>query len=910
MPRIPHLRRVFRLDVLSPRVERDVDDELAFHLAETVTRLEARGLAPAVARAEAERRFGDLHRYRRELRAIDRGRAAAHRRADLREATVHDLRHALRGLRRNPGFTLAVVLTLALGIGANATMFGLVDRLILRDPPHVVAPGELRSVMLRYVFRGEPGINDVQSYPTLRDLRAGVPALSHLAGYGGAQPSLGRGVEAQPVRATIVTGDYFPLLGTRAELGRLLQPADDERGSAPVAVISHGFWQRHFGGDPDVVGRTLQLDQVTYTVVGVAPPGFVGLEQRRTPEVWLPFVPRAVAAGDTTALQEYGWQSLYVVGRLRPGASDAQAEAQSTVVFRSPRNPNADTTARALVRSVLPRAVLSAAEDESLPGDGRANARVAVLLAGVSLLVLLIACANVANLLLARALQRRREIAVRLALGVSRRRLALQLVTESLLLAAAGGLAALLVVHWGGLLVRHLLLGDVAWEGSPVDGRVLAFTAVATVLTGLLTGLVPALQASRPSLTSALRTGLRAGGGGGRHSRLRAALLVTQTVLSVVLLAGTGLFVRSLVRVGNERLGLDVDQVLVGTMRLRGLGYAPPRVEAMYREMAERVGAVPGVRGVALATALPFYSTSSITFRLPGRDSLPRVADGGPYINAVTPGYLRTVGTRLLRGRDFTDADRAGTAPVAIVNQAMAELYWPGESAIGQCIIVGDTEAPCTTVVGVMENARRQGIVEGTSLQYLVPLEQAPRFLRGRQLVARVDQGADLARVSAAVARAMQGVAADLPYADVFPMSDLLQGELRPWRMGAALFGAFGALALLLAAVGLYGVVAYSVSQRTQELGVRMALGAQAKDVRLLVLRQGVALAAAGAIVGGALALLLAPRVGDLLFETSPRDPVVFGGVVTTMLVVAVAACLAPAWRASRVDPAITMRAE
>jgi predicted permease len=362
--------------------------------------------------------------------------------------------------------------------------------------------------------------------------------------------------------------------------------------------------------------------------------------------------------------------------------------------------------------------------------------------------------------------------------------------------------------------------------------------------------------------------------------------------------------------VGNERLGLDVNQVLVGTMRLRGLGYEPERVDATFREMAERVRAVPGVRGAALSTALPFYSTSAVRFRLPGRDSLPRVADGGPYINAVSPGYLRTLGTHLLRGRDFAEGDRAGSAPVAIVNQAMAELYWPGESAVGQCILIGDPGAPCTTVVGVMENARRQGIVEGTSLQYLVPLGQQPAFMRVGQLVARLAPDADVALASAAVGRAMQGVGADLPYADVFPMSDLLAGELRPWRMGAAMFGAFGALALLLAAVGLYGVVAYSVSQRTQELGVRMALGAQRGDVRRMVLRQGVALAAVGVAIGAVLALLLAPRVGDLLFKTSPRDPMVFGGVVATMLVVAVAACLVPAWRASRVDPAITMRAE
>ena len=898
--RIPGIRHRVRLDVLRPPVERDVDEELAFHFESAVADLERRGLSPAAARAEAERRFGDVRRYRGELRAIGHGRAADLRRANHLESLMDDLRHALRGLRRNPGFAAAVVLTLALGIGANATMFGLVDRLVLRAPAHVAEPEQLRTIGARVHFGTDTFVSTSTSYPLLRDLRAGVPGLTGVAAFRTAEMSLGRGAEAQPVRAGIVTGDFFDLLGTRPAVGRLLQPSDDARDAGePAVVLGHGFWERRFGGDPDVVGRTLRIDRGLYTIVGVAPQGFAGL-RRSVPDVWLPLVPVHVAAGNVEEIENRGWQMFTAVGRLRPDVAEAAATAQTTATLRAAarHERGGDSTAVAVLQSVLPR--------ESLAEN--ADAKVALLLGAVSALVLLIACANVANLLLARALRRRREIAVRLALGVSRGRLVGQLLVESLLLAALGGLAALAVVYWGGTLLRGLLYADAAWEGSPVDGRVLLFTAAATLLTGVLAGLLPAVQASRPSLTSALRQGAR--DGGGRQSRTRAALLVTQAALSVVLLVGTGLFTRSLVAVGNERLGMDVGDVLVGSMNVRGLGYDAERTDALYRDLAERAGAVPGVASVGVAASLPLQSAYATYFRIPGRDSLPTVEDGGPYVNAVSPDFLTAVGTRVLHGRGFADADRAGSQRVIVINQAMADLFWPEGDALGACVQVNADSVPCATIVGIVENARRQRITEGTSLQYMVPLGQHVPFMRDRVLFVRPAPGADRAAVAAGVRQAMQTTAPDLPFADVYVMADLLDGQMRPWRMGAALFGAFGALALVLAAVGLYGVIAYSVSQRTHELGVRMALGAQQGQVRTLVLRQGVLLAAAGAVVGAALAWALAPRVADLLYETAPRDPAVFATVVLTLLAVAVLATLVPAWRASRVHPAVALRAE
>ena len=907
-PRIPGLHRVFRLDAPQRRVEGDVDEELAFHFDEKIAELRRRGLTPEQARAEAERRFGDLRHYRAELRAIDHERAAAGRRTDLRDAAVHDLRHALRGLRRNPGFALAVVLTFALGIGANATMFGMVDRLVLRVPPQVVAPGELHELGMRYVWRGDTIESGAASYPLLRDFRehqAARPdaAFSTIAAYTGSELSLGRGADAVPVLATVVTGDYFALTGTRPALGRLLGPADDAHGvGEPAVVLGHGFWQRRFGGERDVIGRTLQLDRGRYTIVGVAPEGFVGLAGRRAPDVFVPMIPLREIAGSTEALKEYGWQFLTIVGRLREEATTAQAAAQLTAVYRAvaPQSDGGvDSTAVGRLESVLPRAAL----DES------ADAKVAVLLAGVSALVLLIACANVANLLLARALRRRREIAVRLALGVSRGRLVAQLLTESVLLALLGGAAALLVVHVGGTLLRRLLFAEsAAWQGSPVDGRVLLFTGLATLLTGLVAGLIPALQTSRPSLTGSLRLGAR--DGGGRQSRTRAVLLVTQAALSVLLLVGTGLFVRSLQQVNGERLGMDVNQVLVGTMRLQSLGYEPAQVDALFRDLEARARRLPGVAHASVGASLPLASSYATTFRIPGRDSLPRVPDGGPYVNAVSDDFFATLGVRILAGRPLTAADRSGGERVAVVNESMARLFWPDGNPIGSCVRIGVDSLPCATIVGVTENARRQKIAEETSLQYAVPLGQEPAFMRDRMLFVRPAPGADPALVAAAVRRMMQGAAADLPYAEVFPMSELLDGEMRPWRMGATLFGAFGVLALVLAAVGLYGVIAYSVSQRTHELGVRMALGASVGQVRRMVLGQGVALAAIGAVIGLAMAVVLAPRLRELLFKTSPRDPVILAGVAAILLLVAAAACLVPAWRASRVHPAVALRAE
>lgn len=904
MARIAGLRRIFRLGGRARQVELEVDEELAFHFAEEERRLAARGLDSREARADAVRRFGDVGRYRSELTRIDRGQLRLERRTDLWQALRDDVRYALRGIRRQPGFAAIVALTLALGIGANAVTFGVVDRLLLRPPAHVVAPGQLYSLSESYDYRGAGIRNSSFSVDAMADISRGVRAFDGVIGEGGTRMSMGRGERAEPVRARFVTGNYFTVLGVRAERGRAIQPIDDAApAGVPVAVISDGFRRRHFGTDEDVLGRTLELNRQQFTVIGVAPAGFAGTG-RTPPDVWLPLHTVALDPVRGGQYMSNDWQWLEVTGRLRAGLEPTVAEGQLTQLLtaRAQAEPHAGQSARVpagVLTSVLPIVARSDSPES----------RVATLLFGVSVLVLLVACANVANLLLARAVARRREVAVRLALGVSRGRLIRQLLTEGMVLALIGGAGALLVVRWGGTLVDRLLLGGSIGSAPVVDARTLIFTTMATVAAGLLAGTVPALLGSRLSLTSALRTG--AGDGGGRRARSRATLLTLQTAMSVVLLVGTGLFVQSLVAVQQTRLGLDTDQLLVGRMALRGQGMDSARVDATFADAAVRVARLPGVASTAVAASLPLASSYATGFRIPGRDSLPSLPDGGPYVNAVSASFLPTVGTKVLRGRGFDTTDYVPGAPrVAVVNQSMARLYWPGGDPVGECVHIGADSLPCSTIVGVMENARRQSIVEPTSLQYLVPLSYGMSFTQDRVLFVRVKPRVDRDALAAATQRTMQGLAPDLPYADVFPMSNLLDDEVRPWKLGATMFGIFGALALVLAAVGTYGVISYGVAQRTREMGVRMALGAAPVEVLWLVVRQGVLLAVVGIAAGAAVALVGGPFVADLLYQTSPRDPLVFGGVIVVLLVTSVLAGLVPARRAAKVDAAVALRTD
>ena len=901
----PHVRRFLRLAVWRRGlVARDVDEEIRFHLEERAAQLvREQGLAEGDARAEAVRRFGGMDKARARLMEAALHRETRMQRAELVDTLKQDLAYSLRQLRRSPGFALAAVITLALGIGANATMFGVIDRLLLRPPAHVADPARLMSfTYVRTAKDGSTYDQDVLSYPLYRDLLE-TRSFERVAAYGSTSLALGRGADARRIRARRVSANFFATLGARPAIGRFFVPEDDGNPIAPpVAVLGYGFWQSHFGGDRGVLGRTLPLGDGKYTVVGVAPERFVGTEQHAV-DVWIPLT--AGVAPEDYANWLTGRQAFWlrVVGRLRPGAGQRAAEADASATIRAgDRRAGVDST---WIARTKPRVTLVSAR----PRDARAkdpDAKVSLLLGGVSLLVLILACANVANLLLARGMRRRRESAVRLALGVSRRRLLRLLMLETLVLAAVGGVAAILVARWGGELVRRVLFAGIDWIDSPVDARVLAYTALAALTTGALAGLAPALQATSPQLAGALREGTREGRV--HRSRARRALLLVQASLTVVLLVGTGLFVRSLRRIEALPLGMQVDEVLLASMSTSGTSYKPKELVAIYRQFEATARSIPGVRNVAVGTTLPFASAWAESVNVPGRDSLPLTRAGGPYFNAVSPDFFDAVGTRVLRGRGFTAADRSSGARVVVVNETLARLWWPTDSPLGRCMKIGGDTMPCSEIIGVVENSRRFQLLEDEGAQFFMLLEHAPAYAQPTVAFIRV-QGDPQALVGT-IRRRLQMSMPNLPYVSVEPYQDHVSPQTRSWRLGATMFGAFGALALVLAAVGLYGVLAYDVSQRVHEMGVRVALGARSSHVFRLVVGDGLRIVLAGATVGFALALLAGRFVAPLLFQTSPREPAVFGVVALVVLTVALMATLVPAWRAGRVDPVVALRAE
>lgn len=911
MKREPLWRRYLRF--WGPDVHRDIDEELDFHLEMRAEEYEAAGLSPEAARDEARRRFGNAEAVRSECHALGEKRIHRWRRSQWWESLAYDVRYAVRGLRRQPGFTAVVVLTLALGIGANAVMFGVIDRLLLEPPAGVRDAGAVKRVYqtLNFPVQG-PTTQAEATYPDYVMLRDHGDAFASVAAYTHRSVTYGQGHEAQHVPGALATSGFFSLLGVRPMLGRFFTADEDRPPSGTrVAVLGFDFWRRQFGSDPNMIGKVVDLDHDPYTIIGVLPEGFTGIDMDMEPvDIWVP-----MSAGALSRKMSSGWYQtrnqiwLEILVRLRPGVSLEHATTQATTLFRrslaeDARRPasgayDSDATASMTLGSlVTARGPLRTSEAQS--------ARIALWLGGVAAIVLLIACANVANLLLARSARRRREIAVRLALGVGRGRLVRQLLTESLMLAMLGAVAALVLARWGGVAFRVALLPDVAWRHSPVSARVLGVTAAITVVTGLLAGLAPAFQASRPDVVGSLKAGAREGAF--RRTRTRSALLIAQAALSVVLLVGAGLFVRSLTRVAGQDMGFDTRSVLLVNAALYSPDYTAEQTRNFYQLALERVQHVPGVIDAARATSVPFRSASGMRLYIPGHDSIPHVADGGPYDVKVTPGYFATLGTRIVRGRGFTDADVKGAPLVAVVSETMARMIWPGERAIGKCMKLGDIKAPCTEVVGLAEDAHRWNIHPVPVMQYYLPIAQSPTPGASGALFVRV--AGDPADHIAAVRNALQTVSPDKPVVDVQPLQSVIDPSIRPWRLSATMFTVFGALSLIIAAVGLYGVVTYDVSQRGHEFGVRMALGAQRRDILRLVLLDGVRLAAIGTAVGALIGLALSRFVAPLLFETSPRDPFVFGTVVLVLLTVAVIASVLPGHRATRVDPAEALRTE
>jgi putative ABC transport system permease protein len=891
----------YRLRALFRRadVERELEEELRFHIEREADKQLCEGHSPEEAMRRARIAFGGVDVVKEASRE---GRGLS-----WLETMRQDLRYGLRSLGRSPAFSTGVILTLALGIGANAVMFGIVDRLLFRAPPLLRAPDEVNRVYLTWNDRERTPVEMTFEYTRYVDLAKFTRSFSEFAGFSNRPLPVGVGPDAREMEVATVSASLFDFFDAQPVIGRFFVAEEDTVPvGATVAVLGYGFWQARYGGRHDVLGQQLQVGTVSYTIIGVAPKDFIGIAEGAVPVVYIPITTYAGTYMNGKRIPNYytgyNWGWMETLARRKPGVTAAQASADLSQAYERSWDIEASLSSSHTPVSVAhPRAIAGPVQLERGPRQTHLG-RVARWVWGVSVIVLLIACANVANLLLARAIRRRREVALRLALGVSRRRLAGQLLTESLLLAGIGGGAGLLLAHGGGALLQSLFLPAYASHASLVDGRTLVLASFATLLSGLATGLAPVAQARRADLAEDLKAGAR--DSGIRRSRTRTGLLLLQATLSVVLLVGAGLFVRSLENVHGIRLGYDVDPVLYIYPETRGAKLDDEGHVALRQRLVEATRAIPGVESASLAMTLPLWDTWTADLFVAGIDSVSKL--GEFTLQTGSPEFFATVGTRILRGRGFTAEDRKDAPRVMVVSDAMGAILWPGKDPIGQCVRVDADTMPCSTVVGISESIRQSSLTGEAGFNYYMP---AAQFHPENGVVfARVRGQADDMKES--VRRQLQQVMPGDGYVTVNSMTDIVGPQVRSWKLGATMFLVFGGLALFLAAIGLYSVIAYDVAQRSRELGIRIALGAGINDVVRLVTRDGVRFAVAGIVFGGVIAFAAGRWIGPLLYAVSPNDPLVYGVVAGVLLAVAAGASALPALRATRVDPSVTLRTE
>ena len=892
------LRRLFQLVGRPDAVDREVDAEIAFHLEEEIRLLIASGVDPDSARLQAVQRFGDLTHTRAELARLDRERRMQQRRVHWLQDLAQDLAYAVRGFRRQPGFAALVIVTLGLGIGANATMFGIIDRLLVRPPEYLREPGATGRI---YTFRpttdGPMQIDNQVTYLLFTELRQRTKSLDGIATFWNDDARVvGTGEGARQVAVSLVSAGFWRMFEIRPALGRFFGEAEDQgpRGT-PVVVLGYGYWQSAYGGDSTVMGRSLFIGPRSYTIIGVAPKGFTGVAMRQV-SAFIPITAGAFDDGGDYYFRTPNMSWVEILARRKPGVTPEAVNADLTQAYHQYRaaDPNVRRENVTRAHAELAPVLLGRGPE---PGD---VARVAVWLSGVAVVVLLIACANVANLLLARSLRRRREIAVRLALGAGRRRLLRQLFTESMMLAGFGAVAGFFIAHFGGGVLRSLLISEVDWSATPLfDSRVMAFTGMVALLTGLLAGMAPAWHAGATDLAGSLKAGGREGSR--RRTRLRSGLLVAQAALSVMLLIGAGLFLKSLRNVHRVELGYDPSKIVVVQTELRGQRLEQAERAELHSRLLERLRAMPGVEHGTMTFGIPFWRSNTTDLFVPGRDSLSGL--GSFYQNLVTEDYFETTGTAILRGRPITRQDRAGPARVAVVSQALASKVWPGSDAIGQCVKVSADTMPCSEVVGIARDVRWGSLGDEDRMQIYQPMN----LQDAGTLFARTSEPAAIAEP---LRRELQRLMPGVGYVNVRLLDTTLEPVLRPWRLGATMFSLFGALALLVSAVGLYGVIAYSVTQRTHEMGVRAALGAGRREILRLVVGEGVRLTAVGVALGVAGAYVVSRFLDALLFGVPVHDAGTFAMVALLLLIVAVLASVMPAWRAARTDPTSALRAD
>jgi putative ABC transport system permease protein len=893
-----------RLRVLLRRddYERELDEEFRFHLALEAAQREhaARGrLSAHDAQYAALRRFGNLSYHKEEVRHMT-GLGFA-------DIARQDARFALRTFRRTVPFTAVAVLTLAIGIGANTAIFSAVDAMLLRPLPYR-EPERLMKVSLIVPPRGSNPVRDdmVWSYPKFATFRDAQTVFSNVSLWTDIQGTVYTGGEAERVYYEYTDSQYFPTLGITPAFGRNFSAEEDRAPGGPrVAVLSHALWTRRFSSDSAVLGKTLAVGAESFTIVGVAPEGFRGMSGRS--EFWVPILSQS--AQD---VNEAWSHSFYQVARLKPGVTIAQAKAEVTrlgpVVDRAWPHPEIKTEQWGAI----------ARELDSTRVDPVIKRSLLILLGAVGL-VLLIACANVANLFLVRAAGRRREIAVRLALGASRARLVRQLLTESVLLSIAGGLASIVIAWWGVKLLSAFQpdavvraqqftgIGAVNFGSIRLDGTALAFAAALTMATALIFGLVPALQATRPSLTHSLKEGgdvpLR---GRLRPFSTRNLLVVSEIALALVLLVGAGLMIRSLGNLFVVRSGINPDGVL--TVRMTPpLGFGRDSLPGYYDIMLERLRALPGVSGVALSDCPPVGGTCNGT--VVWRHDKPAVASGSePEVGVhwMSPDWPAVMEVPLKRGRLFTNADRIGAPKAVLVNETAARTIWPGEDPVGRPLSVGQGGFwPDTAyVVGVVGDVRYDGLTAPQTADVYLPYAQSPRA----RLMLFVRTAGDPMAIIPAVRRTITELAPGVPLFEIRTMETRIADAMAYARFSTMLLGLFAAVALALATMGAYGVISFAVSQRTREIGIRVAIGATRTDVVRLIVGQGVSLVAAGAVVGVIAALATTKVLVAMLYDVAPSDPVTFMAIVAILVAAVVVASWIPARRAASVQPTEALR--
>jgi predicted permease len=896
---------------LTATTESDLTDELAQHLEDRFRELRSGGASEDEAGREAISELDCMDPLRTGLERnqrmpkYDAVPAGDVRPGSFMEDLWRDLRYAGRTMRKSPMFVLIVVLTLALGIGANTTVFTVINTLILNPLPVQDSAGLAAVGAAKMDSVSKPGAPLPISYADLKDYQAGNGAFSSLAGYISARPMTWQADTAsQGIFGELVTGNYFSTLGLSPARGRFFLPQEDSTpGTHAVAVMNYGTWQTRFGGAADIVGKTLRVNGVVFTVIGIAPPRFIGVSAIFGPDLWIPaaMAERLMPNQMRAALTDRNKAMFQAVGRYKPGVPLAQAQANMAAVASdiARQYPALNQGRTAAVRPI--REVFFAK-----PGGGPAPIVLgsAILLIVVGI-VLLIACSNVANLLLARSTARRQEMAVRLAMGASRRRLVRQLLTESVLLGCLSGLLGLFIAYAGLQLLFGVLPSAANFVAPKFDATVFVFALVISLATGFLFGAIPAFKASRASVAETLKEESRTAGRSRRKVTLANALLVGQVAFSFVLLVTAALFLRSIERAYAMDPGFQTAHLSVFMTNPGQAGYGKPRTRAFYKDVLERVARVPGVESASWASNMPLWARPVDGLQVEGRQQRSQADRVTTIVNTVDRNYFATAGVAIDRGRDFTNIDHETSAPVAIVNQKIAHDYWPGGEAIGKRIqLPGEKQA--RQVVGISRTANYTAWGEPPQLCVYVPLEQ--NYSDGMILYVR--SKGDPRPMLIPVQREISAAGPRILVGGMNARTgrEIIDGGLFQARVGVGLLSVFGLLALGLASIGLYGIMAYSVNQREREIGLRMALGAAQNSVLRLILTQGMSLVLAGVLIGLVGALFVGRLLSRMLFGVSAGDPISVAGAALVLLLVALLACYLPARRASRVDPLVALR--